>query len=291
MQITENIHALKIPFPSIGSGGQRVERFVFVYFIYGKRICMIDSGVSSSFSDIVDYLNSSGRSPKQIDLLIFTHSHPDHIGAGQMIKKISHCRTAAYPLARSWIEDIDLQYRMRPTGTFYSLVAGSVDIDRVLEDGDQIEFEDGQSLYVYHTPGHSKDSISLFHEQDGVLFAGDTIPVPGDRPLYEDVLNLIQSIRKLREVKGIRVLCSSWLDPVYGDRIRSEIDRSLEYIQYVHEVTRKIYIKFPSLDSKELCSRILETLNQPELPNVVTSIKAHLRLKDCPDLTSIPLSL
>ena len=167
MQITENIHALKIPFPSIGRAGQTIERFVYVYFIYGKRICMIDSGVSSAFSTIVDYLHKTGRSPKEIDLLIFTHSHPDHIGGSLLIKKASNCQTAAHPFARSWIEDIDLQYKERPTGTFYSLVAGAIDIDRILKDGDHIGLEDGQSLRVYHTPGHSKGSISLFHEQDG----------------------------------------------------------------------------------------------------------------------------
>jgi len=287
MQITENIHALKIPFPSIDSAGQTTDRFVYVYFIYGKLICMIDSGVSSAFSTIVDYLNKTGRSTEEIDLLIFTHSHPDHIGAGQLIKKISNCQTVAHPAARSWIEDIDLQYKERPTGTFYSLVAGAIDIDRVLKDGDHIDLEDGQSLIVYHTPGHSKGSISLFHEQDGVLFAGDTIPVPGDRPLYEDIFALIQSIRKLKDVKGVKVLCSSWLDPVYGDKIRTEMDKALDYIQHVHEVTRKINTEFPSLDSKELCSRILETLNQPEVPNVVKSIEAHIRLKDYTDLMDI----
>jgi glyoxylase-like metal-dependent hydrolase (beta-lactamase superfamily II) len=287
MQITENIHALKIPFPSIGSAGQTVERFVYVYFIYGKRICMIDSGVSSAFSTIVDYLNKTGRSPEEIDLLIFTHSHPDHIGAGQLIKKISNCKTVAHPAARSWIEDIDLQYKERPTGTFYSLVAGSVDIDWVLKDIDHIDFEDGQNLNVYHTPGHSKGSISLFHEQDGALFAGDTIPVPGDRPIYENVFALIHSIRKLKGIEGVKVLCSSWLDPVYGDKIHTEMDKSLDYIQHVHEVTRKTNTEFPSLDSKELCSRILETLNQPEVPNVITSIEAHIRLKDYADLMDI----
>ncbi len=287
MQIRGNIHALKIPYPSIGRAGQTVERFVYVYFIYGKRICMIDSGVSSAFSTIGDYLNKTGRSPEDIDLLIFTHSHPDHIGAGQLIKKISNCQTAAHPAARSWIEDIGLQYKERPTGTFYSFVAGSVGIDRVLKDGDHIDLEDGQSLKIYHTPGHSKDSISLFHEQDGVLFTGDAIPLPGERPLYEDIFALIQSVRKLKDIEAVKVLCSSWLDPVYGDKIRTEMEKALGYIQQVHEVTRKIDTEFPSLDSKELCSRILEALNQPEVPHVIKSIEAHIRLKDRTDLMDV----
>jgi glyoxylase-like metal-dependent hydrolase (beta-lactamase superfamily II) len=30
-------------------------------------------------------------------------------------------------------------------------------------------------VYLFHTPGHTKDSISVLDEQDGVLIAGDNI--------------------------------------------------------------------------------------------------------------------
>lgn len=44
--------------------------------------------------------------------------------------------------------------------------------DEPLRDGQQVRFG-GSSLRVYHTPGHSRDSICL--EGDGRLFSGDTL--------------------------------------------------------------------------------------------------------------------
>ena len=61
MQITDRIHALKIPFQITDPSGQKVPRFVYVYLIYGQRICLIDSGVASSEKIILDYLKSTGR--------------------------------------------------------------------------------------------------------------------------------------------------------------------------------------------------------------------------------------
>ena len=276
MQITQNIHALKITFPSAVSENEAVERFVYVYFIFGKNVCMIDGGVAASYPNIVDYLNSSGKKIEEIHLLAHTHCHPDHIGSSPAIREASGSEVAAHGFAKPWIEDVDLQYRERPTGTFYTLVSGSVGIDRILNDGDTLDLGEGQSLTVLHTPGHSRDSVSFFHDQDKVLFTGDTIPVPDERPVYDDVLALIGSIRKLQALKGIEVLCSSWLEPKYGDDAYSEMEKSVEYIQHLHEIVCRAQADFPSMDRADLCNRVLEIIKQPTVPNVIKTIEAHL---------------
>jgi hydroxyacylglutathione hydrolase len=287
MQITQNIHALKITFPSAVSENEAVERFVYVYFIFGKNVCMIDGGVSASYPNIVDYLNSNGRKIEEIHLLAHTHCHPDHIGSSPAIREASRCEMAAHGFAKPWIEDVDLQYRERPTGTFYTLVSGSVGIDRILNDGDTLDLGEGQSLTVLHTPGHSRDSVSFFHDQDKVLFTGDTIPVPNERPVYDDVLALIGSIRKLQALKGIEVLCSSWLEPKYRDDAYSEMEKSVEYIQHLHEIVGRAKADFPSMDRADLCNRILEIIKQPTIPNVIKTIEAHLDASHVEDLLAI----
>jgi glyoxylase-like metal-dependent hydrolase (beta-lactamase superfamily II) len=80
-----------------------------------------------------------------------------------------------------------LQFRERPVLGFHTLVGGSVQIDRLLQDGERIDLGD-ITLVVFHTPGHSKCSISLFCKEDGVLFAGDAIPQRNDLPIYDDVI-------------------------------------------------------------------------------------------------------
>jgi glyoxylase-like metal-dependent hydrolase (beta-lactamase superfamily II) len=46
-------------------------------------------------------------------------------------------------------------------------------VDTVLRDGDLIKMGD-RDFEIVHTPGHSSDSICLYNEAEGVLFAGDS---------------------------------------------------------------------------------------------------------------------
>jgi len=287
MQITQIVHALKITFPSAVGADQTVERFVYVYFVYGRKVCMIDGGVSSAYPDILDYLNSSGRKIEEIHLLAHTHCHPDHIGCSPAIREASGCQVAAHEFAKPWIEDVDLQYRERPTGTFYTLVSGSVGVDRVLNEGDTIDLGRGQSMRVLHTPGHSRDSVSFLHEPDRVLFSGDAIPVANERPVYEDVLALIGSIRKLQAVRPVSVLCSSWLEPLHGEDASREMEKSVVYIQRLHEIVCRTKTEFPTLDRAGLCSRVLDIIDQPKIPNVIRTIEAHLDASHVEDLLSV----
>jgi len=290
MQVTEHTHAIKIPFKlSIGQG-KMVDRFVYAYLIYGKRICLIDCGVSSSEALILDYVKKTGRDPHEISMIIHTHCHPDHIGGSYTIKRISGCRVAAHIEAKPWIEDIERQYEERPIENFHSLVRNSVGVDLVLRDGDSLNVGDGLAVKVLHTPGHSRGSISLLFNEDGALFSGDAIPVAGDPPIYEDILSSVSSIRKLRQVEGLKVLFSSWADPQRGNRIYESMDQGLGYLQRIHEAVRKINREFPAISSGELCIRVLRNLGLPGLsamPIVIKSIEAHLKASGHKDLLKL----
>lgn len=287
MRISDNVHALKNTFQSAVSEDKTVERFVCVYFVFGRKFCMVDAGVAENCTAIFNYVDSTGRRIQDVDLLVQTHCHPDHIGCSSEIKKASGCETAAHEYAKPWIEDIDLQYSNRPTGTFYTLVSESVSVDRVIADGDILDLGEGQTLKVLHTPGHSKDSVSFFYDQDKVLFTGDTVPVPDERPVYDDVLALVKSIRKLQAIDGIKVLCSSWLEPKFGDDVYAELEKSLDYIQGLHNTIGRTRADFPLLNGTDLHHRILEAIQQPAIPNVIKTVEAHLNASHVENLLKL----
>ena len=273
MRVTEHVHAIKIPF-AVST------RFVYAYLIYGKQVCLVDSGIASAKEKIFEYLQKTGRDPREISWLVQTHSHADHIGLSAEIKKISGCKVAAHGAEKAWIEDIELQYRERPTPTFRSLVQNSVSVDLVVNDGDSLDLGGGLTLKVVHTPGHSNGSVSYLLPADGALFSGDAIPPVGGLPIYADVLVAIQSIRKLRKIPGLKALFSSWHDPIQGEKVYQVMDESLAYIQKVHDLVRKEKAQSPVLPSKELTLRVLKGLGIPESllnPIVITAIEAHLK--------------
>ena len=134
MQVSKHVHALRIPFEVISPSGVTVRRFVYVYLIHGKEVCLIDTGVASSERLIFDYLRKTGRKPAEISMTVLTHSHPDHIGSAQAVKRTSGCSFAAHLGEKAWIEDVALQARERPVPGFNSLVEGPVEIDHVLQE-------------------------------------------------------------------------------------------------------------------------------------------------------------
>ena len=287
MQVSENIHALKIPFKLRVGPDKTVDRFVFAYLIFGDQICLIDTGVAGSESTILDYIKHAGRDPQEIAQIVFTHSHADHIGGSPAIKRETGCKVAAHIDAKPWIENVDQQYSERPVGNFYDLVGGSVEIDSGLKDGDQVDLGDGITLEIFHTPGHSKGSISLLLNKDRALFTGDAVPKPDTVPIYEDVATSIESIKKLRQIEGLEILIASWDDPQFGASVYPAMDAGLQWFQQIHDAVLAETAGSDALDPEDLTSRVLKRLGFPEIPLVpivVTSIQAHLKLIDHQDL-------
>jgi glyoxylase-like metal-dependent hydrolase (beta-lactamase superfamily II) len=283
MQVSDRIHALKVPFQITDRSGLKVPRFVYVYLIHGEKTCLIDSGVASSEQFIFDYLGETGWQPEEISLLILTHSHPDHIGAALAIKKASGCAVAAHVAEKAWIEDVDLQSRERPVPGFHSLVGGSVKVDRVLEEGDILNLGDSLNLEVIHTPGHSIGSISLWLAEEGALFSGDAIPLPGEMPIYDDPLASVKSIKRLKAIVGIKVLLAAWDQPREGEQAYLIMDESLGYLQRIHEAVIKISRGQQTLDSMELTKSVLKELGLPETmanPMIARSFQANLKLRN-----------
>jgi len=89
---------------------------------------------------------------RNVDLVINTHGHFDHVGGDWALKKAG---------AKLLIHRADLRY----VDEFYP---GHPGFDRYIDDGDEIA-----GLRVIHTPGHSPGSIVLIG--DGIMFSGDLL--------------------------------------------------------------------------------------------------------------------
>lgn len=282
MQITPNIHALKIPFEIPVSPERKLERFVYVFVICSGVLCLIDSGVAGAQDTIFKALKSQGKNPSDIDVLLLTHSHPDHIGSAKAIKNKSNCSVWSHPAAREWVENIDKQFSDRPVPGFHALVEGSVTIERELEDLEILELG-GTSLQVVYTPGHSRCSLSLFCKKSGVLFTGDSIPQGNDLPIYDDVGLAVQSIKRLKEIVGVKHILSSWSAPSLDENPEDLLNRGLEYFQKIHTVVRQVSLEKQIDEPMDLCREVVGVLSLPELainPLVARSLLSHKRFID-----------
>jgi glyoxylase-like metal-dependent hydrolase (beta-lactamase superfamily II) len=290
MQISPSIHAIRHPFKISITPNSSIDRFVYSYLIYGQTITLVDTGVAGGEIQIFETIRSSGRSLSEIALIVLTHSHPDHIGSASAIQQKTGCSIAAHPAERAWIEDVDLQNRERPVQGFTTLVGGSVNIDHELNEGDSIEPDETREgeMQVFSTPGHSAGSISLFMHNEGALFSGDAIPIPGDIPVYNDALLSVRSVNKLKTIRGIRVLLSSWDKPHKDGYAYRQMDMALKYLQYIHEVVLDS-AGMGNPDLMELTIKSAAILGLPPTavsPLLARTFAANLRVRDRKNLLS-----
>ncbi|NTU82220.1 MAG: MBL fold metallo-hydrolase [Chloroflexales bacterium] len=283
MPVSPPIHALRIPFTLTVAPGRTLERFVYCHLIVGPSICVIDSGVRDTPQVIFDYLASIGRHPAEIQLLVLTHAHPDHIGGARTLQQATGCRIAAHPADVPWIEDVDQQVRERPVPGFHDLVAGPVAVDLPVVDGASLAVDSMTTLQVIHTPGHARGHIALFDATAGALFTGDSVPIPGDIPIYDDVAAAVRSVERLQALPRVQHLFSAWDAPRAGAEVAETFARGLASMRQVHEAVRAAQAQLQSDDPVVLAPQVGRQLGVPPLaisPLFVRTIAAHLQAPD-----------
>ncbi len=279
MQVTEHIHALKMPFQVPAGPGRAIDRIVYAYLVYGRELCLIDTGIRGCEKTVFEYVRATGREPSDISRVILTHSHPDHLGAARAIVVGTGAAVFAHAAERAWIEDVELQARERPIPGFGALVEGSVRVDHELEDGEILELGGGLELEVMHTPGHSPGSISVSVRQDGAVITGDAVPLPNDFPIYVDARASFRSVQRLAQIERLSVLLSAWDEPRYGAEAERTMGAALAYLQRIHRAVREAARDLGEADAVRLAAPVMERLGAPNLaqnPLVVRSIQAHL---------------
>ena len=285
MEISERFHAFKINFKIPISPDKTIDRFVYVYLIFGEEITLIDSGVWGSDRLIFDYLKKAGRDPKEISTLILSHSHPDHLGGARAIQEFTGCVVYAHEAEKHWIEDTERQREERPVPGFSTLVGGPVSVDRLLADGQILTLAEKMPCRVIHTPGHSPGSIALYFEKERLLFSGDAVPLPGDLPIYDNLADCVSSIHKLRNMGKVERLCSSWEDPLKGaEIIVRRCDQALSYLEKIHESVLRARNQGKQ-DLMELCRQVIGELGLPPFaanPLTARALASSLSLADKP---------
>lgn len=278
MEITKHIHQIEHHFEVTINENSQIQRLVNILIIFDKELTIIDTGTKSSFDLIKNYLESNGRSIKEIKNLILSHSHPDHIGSALKIKEESKCKVFAHSLEKQWIENIQLQSSQRPIPGFYNLVDKSVNVDIELFGGEILELG-SNNLKITNSPGHSPGSINIFFKEENILFTGDNIPITGDIPNYYDYKKLKAGLTAIKNEYDPQILLSSWESPVYT-RIDQHnlIQNGLNYLDQIDKAVKKAY-KFKNTDDLKACTEVIKTLKMPKFfvnPLVDKSFRSHL---------------
>ena len=173
--------------------------FVSAYVLArGDQIAVVDTGTSGNPGRIETAIAALGAGWGDVDHVIITHLHPDHIGG---------------------LPDV---LDAAPTAVPY---AGELDISGIASPRPITPVNGGDEVFgleVIATPGHTPGHISVLDEAAGLLVAGDALNTDGGQVLganpdfSSDMVTADDSVKVLAE-RRFDALAVGHGDPIVGD--------------------------------------------------------------------------
>jgi glyoxylase-like metal-dependent hydrolase (beta-lactamase superfamily II) len=177
------------------------------YILVRNGLTVIDTGLpAGSGKKILSYIrNTMFREPAEINTIIITHFHMDHIGGVSALKQAAPGAKIAIGAADAGYVSGQYPLPVYPGFRGFLLrIAGAImnpgifPADILLNDGDRID-----GLVCIHIPGHTPGSIGLYDERTQTFFCGDilryngTSLTEGPALFTTDMPGSHQSIRKI----------------------------------------------------------------------------------------------
>jgi len=182
--------------------------FANVYLIRrGEKLLVVDAGLPGEYEKVLRYIEKLGHLPEDVETIIVTHAHHDHVGSLKDLKDATGANIAAHK---------DEVPYLKGEKTFRSEIE-PVDVEIKLNDGDEVH-----GLKVIHSPGHTPGSICLLDLKTKALFVGDLVmeengkleEIPHHYSL--DPMKNREAIRRLLDIDFVHLL------PSHGKPILNE---------------------------------------------------------------------
>jgi glyoxylase-like metal-dependent hydrolase (beta-lactamase superfamily II) len=242
------LHRLAIPTPfAVGR--------VNTYLIEDEPLTLVDSGPNSAkaLDELERALNARGHAIEDLDLLVVTHQHIDHLGLLDVLARRSGAEVAALDVLAPYVERYsddaeaddefadalmrrhgipgDVVFALRAVSRAFRAWGSSAQVTRPLRDGERLRFRD-RELEVMHRPGHSPTDTVFWDAERSILLAADHLikhissnPLiarePGAPPDPErrtrSLVAYLDSLARTRELPARLVL------PGHGDPIEDHV--------------------------------------------------------------------
>ncbi|MFB3885926.1 MAG: MBL fold metallo-hydrolase [Thermodesulfobacteriota bacterium] len=193
------------------------------YVIGGEKTVLIDPGHSRHIERLFRQLEEDGIDPEKLEIVIATHSHPDHFeGLDRFLDK-------PVKIAMNREEERYLRESGKFLFEMMRQTLPEIRIDFYLKEG---ELHVGEKTFqTYQTPGHSPGSLSIYWPARKVLFTGDLLFQGGVGRtdfLEGNSKSLMESIERLAG------LDTEILLPGHGDIVKGR-ERVLQNYEFIRQ--------------------------------------------------------
>ncbi|MFL5883444.1 MAG: MBL fold metallo-hydrolase [Thermoleophilaceae bacterium] len=226
------------------------------YLIEDEPLTLVDAGPNSgrSLDELQRQLGALGRSIEDLELILISHQHIDHIGLVDIVANHSGAEVAAIDTLVPFVENYseaaaasdefgtemmlrhgipkDVVSAVHSVSAAFRAWGSRATVTRVLHDGDTLELRD-RKLEVHFRPGHSPTDTVLYDPDRRILLAADHLlkhissnplisrPFDGGER-HQSLVVYIESLRKTREMH-VELTLTGHGDPI--DDHRTLIDQ------------------------------------------------------------------
>jgi glyoxylase-like metal-dependent hydrolase (beta-lactamase superfamily II) len=136
------------------------------------ELILIDTGAGWSVDKIINNIEKLGLSSKDLNKVILTHCHIDHIGGVPEIKKRFGSKIYIHKLDAPPLENGD---PILTAASWYQTSFPPTPIDVKFNFPEEVLTIGEQKIICLHTPGHTPGSISIYLDKEGkrILFGQD----------------------------------------------------------------------------------------------------------------------
>jgi glyoxylase-like metal-dependent hydrolase (beta-lactamase superfamily II) len=265
----DGIHRLSIPTPfAVGR--------VNLYLIEDEPLTLVDAGPNSGTSlDALDrQLRALGRSIPEIERIVITHQHIDHIGLVRIVAERSGAEVVALdrlvPFVESYSEEAaaedefaaeamlrhgipeDVTSALRSVSLAFRAWGSQSSVTHVVREGETLEFA-GRAFEVHWRPGHSPTDTVFLDAARRMLVGGDhLIAHISSNPLIsrprgrKSLVEYMESLERTRDM-DIDVVLPGHGEPIHDhrdlieDRLRLHGRRADKIHRLIEERPRSAY--------------------------------------------------
>jgi len=244
--VSEGIHRIPVPTPfAVGR--------VNVYLIEDDPLTLVDTGPNSatSFDELTNGLAGLGHALEDVELVVITHQHIDHLGLVSIVAQRSGAEVAALDVAVPYVESFsqeaqrddefarsvmlrngipeDVVSALSAVSQAFRAWGSRADVTRVLHDGEELRLRD-RTLHVHHRPGHSPTD-TVFHDRERrILIAADhllghissnpliTRPPDGSDERPQALVTYLRSLEATREMDDVDLVLPGHGEPIRDHR-------------------------------------------------------------------------
>lgn len=165
----------------VGGDGFTTAQDAAIYLVcFDNCAALVDAGCGGQIDRLEANIRACGVEPEQIEWLLLTHCHFDHIGGAEEVRARFDCPLVVHEKDAVAMETGN---SLRTAATWYGKHQQPVTVDIKLSGSRNQITLGSRQVTAIHTPGHTPGSVVYLVESDGmrVLFGQD---VHG--PLHDD---------------------------------------------------------------------------------------------------------